>query len=126
MGLLTARAQGRSVNAWSGPTPTGASFGSRGDYSVDFPVWDVTPTLDKENPVTPQSLDISGEVTADILQWQRLSDEHFHWEHGWRDPAARDRYAAQGSQLRDRLQTELGRDIDVVLDLWLAGGAPPR
>lgn len=88
------------------------------EYGVDFPVWDLDQALGEDYEVSADRLNISDQLTANILVWQRLFDENFHWEDGWRDPAARDEYADRGRRLQDRLQAELGRDVDVVLDLW--------
>lgn len=90
------------------------------DYGVDFPVWNLDHVLDTDYALSAGDLDVTSQLSADLIQWQRLFDEHFHWEDGWRGPAARDEYAALGPRLWDRLQAELGPDFDVVLDLWPA------
>lgn len=96
------------------------------EYGVDFPVWDLSPAADGDYLLGPGSLDLSAGLVADLLAWQHLFDQGYHWEDGWRDDEARDAYAAQAPRLRDRLQAELGRGVDVVLDLWPAPPDPHR
>ncbi len=95
------------------------------DYGVVYPISDADGEVATEDevlrvagrPITPRLADA-------LLAWQRLFDEHFHWERGWCSVAARDEYATEAPRLRDHLQTELSRDVDVVLDLWPLPGDP--
>lgn len=88
------------------------------EYGADFPLWDMGREPDKEYLLMVGGLDITPELTADLLSWNGLFEEHFHHADGWRNDEARDAYASAGPRLQARLQAELGRDYDVSLDLW--------
>ncbi len=95
------------------------------DYGVVYPVWDADGEVAaKDGVLRVAGTPITQRLADALLEWQRLFDEHFHWERGWCTVAARDEYATQAPRLRDHLQAELARDVDVVLDLWPLPGDP--
>jgi len=100
------------------PSPDRQKIRLMSEYSADFSLWNMGSDPDKEYLLSVGSLDITPELTADLLSWNGLFEEHFHYESGWRNDTARDAYASAGPRLLARLQAERGRDYDIWLDLW--------
>jgi hypothetical protein len=72
------------------------------DYGVDWPLWG------DEGELQPAALGLSDDLTARLQAWQRLFEERFHYESGWRSAEDAAAYAADGVQLQRLLTAEAG------------------
>lgn len=82
------------------------------DYSAQWPLWA------EDGMIGPDDLGLSPPLAADLKAWQELFDADFHWETGWRTPAAQERHAREAAALVRRLRAEVGPDVEVELDTW--------
>jgi hypothetical protein len=81
------------------------------DYSAPSPVWSDL------GCVGLGELGISPALARRLDAWNELFQDHFHWDGGWQDSAAREQFAAQAHQLVRDLERELD-PVEVVLDDW--------
>jgi hypothetical protein len=84
------------------------------DYTADWPLW--TDSLTRES-----DWDLSPPLRRRLRAWSAFFEEHFHWEHGWDDPARCREYRAEGLELYRLLTAELGPGYAVELRLPEAG-----
>jgi hypothetical protein len=50
--------------------------------------------------------------------WQKLFDQNYRWDLGWRSEDARDKWAAEAVPLEATLRIALEGKADFVVDLW--------
>ena len=105
------------MNATADPSPPDRSVRLMSEYFVDWPLW-IT-----DGPAAPDHFELSAGLTNDLLAWQELFEQHFHYRERWDDPAWAHEYERRGRELLSRLADELpGHFIE--LRLWPVGAEP--
>jgi hypothetical protein len=81
------------------------------DYSAGWPLWT------GGGLTSPGDWELSPALLERLQAWDDLFDQHFHWDKGWRDGAARRAYHHDAPRLVRDLERELPA-ATVELDLW--------
>ena len=83
------------------------------DYGAEWPLWS-----DRAGMVDPADHGVPADLCADLRAWQALFDADFDPYSGWRSGSVEQQYAHMSIDLLRRLQSELGADAVVSLDMW--------
>lgn len=81
------------------------------DYHAESPIWDFY------GEVSPETVGLSAQLSAELLTWQHHFEHHFHHETGWDSPGRRQWYAERAADLQRAVTEELP-EADLVVDLW--------
>jgi hypothetical protein len=68
--------------------------------------------------VDPTAHGVPADLCTDLRAWQDLFDAGFDPDSGWRSGSVEQQYAQAAIDLLRRLQSELGADVAVSLDMW--------
>ncbi|WP_258725136.1 hypothetical protein [Cellulomonas sp. NS3] len=82
------------------------------EYTIEWPLW--LPG----GPAEEGALPVTGHLAGELKAWARAFNEHYDYQHGWDDPQRADAHAQEAVRLQRALQTDLGDDYEVVLELW--------
>ena len=80
---------------------------------VDTALWDRTPGRDN-NPIDYDELGLSEELAEELERWRVHFAVTAVKDDGFESQAARDEFTAEGAALAERLQVEVGDDIEVI------------
>ena len=83
------------------------------DYGAEWPLWS-----DRDGMVDPTAHGVPADLCADLRAWQGLFDADFDPDSGWRSGSVEQQYARTAIDLLRRLQSQLGADVAVSLDMW--------